>query len=327
MIVAGDIGGTKTVVALYEAHGTELRLVRDETFKSRENPSLEAILGQFLQGEKLQAGCFGVAGAVIAGRCQATNLPWSMDESSLAQAIGAPRVKLLNDLEAAAYGMLFLKPQELVSLNASAGPPRQGNIAVLAAGTGLGEAILYWDGKGYQPLACEGGHCDFAPRTDIEMELLRYLRERFHGHVSYERVLSGPGYVNIFEFLRDRGYYAVSPQLEAKIKQGELSVVVTQEGLAGTDPLCARTNELFSEIYGAEAGNLALKCLAVGGVFVGGGIAPKMLPALQNGSFLRGFTDKGRFAGLMRSLPVHVALNPRAPLLGAAHYALKLGLS
>jgi glucokinase len=223
--------------------------------------------------------------------------------------------------------MLFLKPQELVSLNASAGPPRQGNIAVLAAGTGLGEAILYWDGKGYQPLACEGGHCDFAPRTDIEMELLRYLRERFHGHVSYERVLSGPGYVNIFEFLRDRGYYAVSPQLEAKIKQGELSMVVTQEGLAGTDPLCVRTNELFSEIYGAEAGNLALKCLAVGGVFVGGGIAPKMLPALQNGSFLRGFTDKGRFAGLMRSLPVHVALNPRAPLLGAAHYALKLRLS
>jgi glucokinase len=329
MIVAGDIGGTKTVVALFEEEGNSLRLVRDETFKSKEHTSLEQILGKFLRGEKLTGGCFGVAGAVIEGRAQTTNLPWSLDEKALAKAAGAPRVKLLNDLEAAAYGMLHLRPDELVALNPDAPPPRKGNVAVIAAGTGLGEGMLYWDGQRHHPLASEGGHCDFAPRTDVEIELLKYLRVKpeFKGHVSYERILSGPGYMNVYEFLRDRGYHPETPELKAKLTSSELpaAAVITQFGQAGSDALCRATNDLFSEIYGAEAGNLALKCVAVGGVFVGGGIAPKMLVDLQrNGNFMRAFTDKGRFGNLMKSLPVFVALNPRAPLIGAAHYALHM---
>ncbi len=325
MIIAGDIGGTKTVVALFEESGGGLKPVRDDTFKSKENPSLEVILGKFLKGEKLEAGCFGVAGAVIEGRAQTTNLPWSLDESALAKATGAPRVKLLNDLEAAAYGMLHLESNELVPLNPHAGGARKGNAAVIAAGTGLGEGMLYYDGRQYHPLASEGGHCDFAPRTDVEVELFRYLRDKFKGHVSYERVLSGPGYMNVFEFLRDKGYHPETPELKAQLQASALpSATITQLGLAGSDPLCVATNDLFSAVYGAEAGNLALKCVAVGGVYVGGGIAPKMLAALQSGGFLEAFLDKGRFANLMKTIPVFVALNPRAPLIGAAHYALRL---
>src|SRR5262245_14677167 len=221
MLVAGDVGGTKTVLGLFEQSGTELKLVRDDTFKSQENASLEEILGNFLRGEKLEAGCFGVAGAVIEGRVETTNLPWVLEEKSLAKTIGAPRVKLLNDLEAAAYGMLFLNPDELVSLNPNASQHRKGNVAVIAAGTGLGEAILYWDGERHYPIASEGGHCDFAPRNDVEIDLLKYLADRYQGHVSYERILSGPGYMNLYEFLRDRGYYPESKELKAKLAASE----------------------------------------------------------------------------------------------------------
>jgi glucokinase len=327
MILAGDIGGTKTVLALFEESGDDLKLVRDGTFPSKQHASLEAILEKFLQeGPKpaLKACCFGVAGAVIEGKCKTTNLPWQLDEVDLARAVGAPRAKLLNDLEAAAYGMLFLKADELCVLNPGVQPKRHGNIAVLAAGTGLGEAMLYWDGKHHHPCASEGGHSDFAPRNDREIDLLRYLQAELKGHVSCERVLSGPGSVNIYRFLRDRGHYPEPPELTARIKAGDLAVVFTQAGLAGEFPICVEALNLFSNIYGAEAGNLALKCMAIGGVFVGGGIAPKMLPILQNGSFLQGFFDKGRFTDLMKSIEVKVALNPRAPLIGAAHYALRL---
>ncbi len=328
MFVAGDIGGTKTTLALYEEADGTLTQLRDETFKSKDHSSLEQILGKFLRGEPLKAGCFGVAGAVIEGKAQTTNLPWRLDESELALAIHAPRVKLLNDLEAAAYGMLHLKPEELVTLNPGNPPVRKGNVAVIAAGTGLGEAMLYYDGQRHHPLASEGGHCDFAPRTDVEIELLKYLRAKpeLKGHVSYERILSGPGYMNVYEFLRDKGYYPETADLKAKLSSPDLpaAAVITQLGQAGSDALCRATNDLFCEIYGAEAANLALKCVSVGGVFVGGGIAPKMLPDLQRGSFWKGFVDKGRFAGLMKSLPVFVSLNPRAPLIGAAHYATSL---
>ena len=327
MILAGDIGGTKTVLALYETDG-DLKLVRDGTFPSRENASLEEIIGKFFAGHDkptLKAGCFGVAGAVIEGKCHTTNLPWNLDEVELARAIGAPHAKLLNDLEAAAYGMLFLKPDELCQLNPDAKPRKKGNVAVIAAGTGLGEAMLYWDGKHHQPLASEGGHADFAPQSDDEIELLRWLRRKFGGHVSYERILSGPGFYNVFCFLRETGKYRETDALEAKLAGGgDPSIPVTQLGLAGADPLCTATVDLFCSIYGAEAGNLALKCVAVGGVFVGGGIAPKMLAGLQKGGFLKGFTDKGRFGHLLKSLEVNVALNPRAPLIGAANYAARM---
>jgi len=328
MILAGDIGGTKTVVALFEESSGELRQVRDATFKSKDHKSLEDILGRFLKDgpvPKLKAGCFGVAGAVIEGKCKTTNLPWQLDEPELARAIGAPRIKLLNDLEAAAYGMLFLRPDEMVVLNQGAEPKRKGNVAVIAAGTGLGEAILYWDGKRHHPLASEGGHVDFAPRTDEEMDLLKYLQKKHKGHVSYERVLSGPGFADVYAFLRDSGRYPETPELLEKLNAGEPNVVITQLGMAGADPLCKATMDLFISLYGAEAGNLALKCVAVGGVYIGGGIAPKSLRTIQSGVFMQAFTDKGRFSEMMKSMQVSVALNPRAPLLGAAHYAAEMG--
>jgi glucokinase len=327
MILAGDIGGTKTVIALYEEAGGSLWQLHESTFRSKDRQSLEEILAEFLReqpGVALQAGCFGVAGPVIDGKSKTTNLPWHLDERELARAIHAPQVKLLNDLEAAAYGMLFLTPAELAVLNPGVQPKRKGNVAVIAAGTGLGEAMLYWDGRQHHPLASEGGHADFAPQADREIELLRYLRDQCGGHVSYERVLSGPGFYSVYTFLRDRGYYPEPDWLAERLKQEEPNVVITQVGLAGQDPLCVATLDMFATMYGAEAGNLALKCVAVGGVYVGGGIAPKMLPALQNGSFMRGFMNKGRFADLMKSMDVSVALNPRAPLIGAAHYALRL---
>ncbi len=327
MIVAGDIGGTKTLVALFERSAGGVRLLREATFQSQAHSSLEDILGQFLHGppaSSLQAATFGVPGVVIDGHCATTNLPWTVDERTLAATIPVPRVKLLNDLEAAAYGMLHLQPNEVVQLNPAAQPTRRGNIVVIAAGTGLGEALLVWDGVQHHPSASEGGHTDFAPRTDQEIELLRYLRVKFGGHVSYERVLTGPGLQNIYAFLRDTGYAREPEWLAAQLASDDPSATIAQLGLAGREPLCVATLDLFCAVYGAEAGNLALKGLAIGGVFVGGGIAPKILPAVRAGSFMRAFTDKGRFADLMHRIAVNVALNPRAPLLGAAHYALRL---
>lgn len=325
MILAGDIGGTKTVLGLFDETDAELRLVRDGTFPSKEHASLEEIAVKFLAegvSPQLRAGCFGVAGAVIEGKSKTTNLPWQLDELELAKAINAPRVKLLNDLEAAAYGMLFLRDDELCPLNPDALPRRKGNVAVIAAGTGLGEGMLFWDGHKYHPLASEGGHCDFAPQTDEEIELFRWLKDKF-GHVSYERILSGPGFYNVFSFLRETGRYPESAALKESLAAGgDPNVAITRLGVFGDDALCSAAIDLFCSIYGAEAGNLALKCVAVGGVFVGGGIAPKLGAAvLKRGNFLNAFMNKGRFTSLMKSLEVNVALNPRAPLIGAAHYA------
>ncbi len=327
MILVGDVGGTKTIVALYEKSGDQLRKVRDARFSSQEHGSLEQILEKFLEGERgleIEVACFGVAGAVIEGKSQATNLPWTMEESSLAQATGAPHVKLLNDLQAMAYGMLYLAPEELARLNPRARKGHRGNVGVIAAGTGLGEAMLYWDGERHHPIASEGGHADFGPQTDQEIDLLRYLRTKFNGHVSYERVLSGTGLFNIYQFLRDTDQGQEPDWLAKELERGDPNVTVTKYGLSGEVPLCAAAIRLFSSLYGAEAGNIALRVLAVGGVFIGGGIAPKLLPRLQDGSFMRGFTDKGRFSELLETIEVSVSLNPRAPLIGAAHYATRL---
>lgn len=324
MILAGDIGGTKTVIGLFDEAGDRLRPVHENTFPSRGHGTLEEILDRFLRGRAglaLRGACFGVAGPVLEGRCKTTNLPWELDEEKLADTLRIPRVKLLNDLEATAYGMLHLDPTDLCVLQP--GSKRNGNIAVIAAGTGLGEAMLYWDGKRHHPLASEGGHGDFAPQTDLEVELLVYLRREF-GHVSYERLLSGPGLFNIYRFLRDSAFASEPQWLRERISQGDPSAVVSQLGLAGEHPLCAKALDLFTSVYGREAGNLALKALAVGGVYVGGGIAPNILSKLQDGTLVGAFTDKGRLAELMRTIEVKVALSPRAPLIGAAHYALTL---
>jgi glucokinase len=264
-----------------------------------------------------------VAGPVVDGQCHTTNLPWELDERALVQTLGVPSVKLLNDLEAAAYGMLQLSPDETCVLNSGRPLGRKGHAAVIAAGTGLGEAILYWDGQKYHAIPSEGGHVDFAPRTDQEIELLRYLRPKVGGRVSIERVLSGPGFYDVYCFLRDSGH-TPEPRVLADRPTGvDPDPIITQLGLAGEDLLCTATLELFSTLYGVEAGNLALKCLATR-AFVGGGIAPKILPMLRNGSFMRGFTDKGRFSGFMKTVEVSVALNPAATLIGAAHYALRI---
>ena len=326
MILAEDVGGTKTVIAQYQLNEQgALEQQRLATYPSRDYLSLDHILQGFLKqtpDDPVLAACFGVAGPVIRGQSRTTNLPWFLSEQDLAKVVGTPRVKLLNDLEATAYGMLFLGPHERVILNPGISGST-GNIAVLAAGTGLGEAILYWDGLRHHAIATEGGHSDFAPRTDREIELLRYLRTRLGGHVSYERALSGPGLFSIYLFLRDSGY-GVEPEWVAEALQaGDPSATISRLALAGEDPLCIAALELFANLYGAEAGNLALKCLATGGVFIGGGIAPKILPVLMGGAFMDGFLDKGRFAALLKDLPVCVATNPQTALLGAANYALR----
>jgi len=327
MILAGDIGGTKTVIALYtRTQANKLKQLRLQHYPSQDSPSLDSILQDFLHSTPMasvQAACFGVAGAVVMGQCRTTNLPWSLSEQALAESLHVPTVKLLNDLEAAAYGMLFIDAHERVVLNPGK-TDATGNIAVVAAGTGLGEAMLYWDGTRHHPVASEGGHCDFSPRTDREIELLKYLRQRLNGHVSYERILSGPGLYNVYQFLRDSGHGSEPDWLGEELRGGDPSATISRHALSCQDPLCVEALDTFVAIYGAEAGNLALKCLAVGGVYIGGGIAPQILPALTRDTFMDAFLDKGRFAPLLQDMPVYIATNPQAPLLGAAHYAARL---
>lgn len=298
-----------------------LEPVREVTLPSGEFKSLEAVISRFLRGGprvRIAAACFGVAGPVVDGRCATTNLPWEVDEPTLAEAIPAQRVRLLNDLEAMGYGVLILPVHDLAPLQA--GRERKGNRVLIAAGTGLGEALLVWDGRRQCVIASEGGHTDFAPRNDLEMDLLRFLRKEF-GHVSYERVLSGPGLYNTYRFLRARGEAPEPPWLSERLEREDPGAVVSEVGLAGGHPLCTTALDLFVSIYGSEAGNLALKALAVGGVFVGGGIAPRIRAKLADGTFLTAFRNKGRYRDLMASIPISLVLNPRAPLLGAAHVA------
>lgn len=306
--------------------GTRIHVVRSHSFPSQDYPTFEAILGKFLadsQANAIEHACFGVAGPVIEGCSHITNLPWALDERVLAGIVGAPAVKLLNDLEASALGMLALDDHEMAQLNQGASPARKGNIAVIAAGTGLGEGILYWDGEAYRPIASEGGHCDFAPRNALEIELLQYLQENFGDHISYERVLSGPGLHNVYRFCRDTSGEPEPSWLREAMTTSDASAVVSQAALNRQDPVCEKALSLFVSIYGAEAGNLALKCQAIGGVLVGGGIAPKILPALTTGAFMDSFLAKGRFSRMLKTFPVHVALNPNTALLGATHYAAR----
>ncbi len=327
MILAGDIGGTKTVIGLFERTPETVVQKAESVFPSADHASLEEIVSDFLrqhESARIDAACFGVAGAVIDGRAKTTNLPWVIEEESLARASGSPRVRLLNDVEAAAYGMLHLGPDERSVLNAGARASRRGNVAVIAAGTGLGEALLIWDGQRHQPVATEGGHASFAPTNEREIALLEFLQRELQGHVSAERVVSGPGLSNVYRFLRASSDEPEPDWITERMQREDPSAVVSQLALEGKDAVCADALEMFVALYGTEAANLALKCLALGGVFIGGGIAPKILTALQRGNFMRAFTDKGRFSELLRSLEVSVALNPRAPLLGAAHFAARL---
>lgn len=326
MLLAGDVGGTKTILAQYEKSTEGLERVRERLFPSADYASLDEVVAEFLsdQSVPLEAACFGVAGPVIDGQCRITNLPWVIDERSLAATTGVSRVKLLNDLQAMALGLLRLGPEEWLELNPDA-EPATGNRAVLAAGTGLGEAILYWDGMNYHPVATEGGHTDFGPNDALEDGLLAYLRQKLGGHVSYERILSGPGIANIYEYLRQTKYAPENPELAAVLAStDDPAREISYRAFESGDVLARATLSLFARIYGAEAGNLALKCLARGGVLIGGGIAPKILPAIVEGNaFMEAFYAKGRFSGFLRTVPVRIALNPSTGLLGAADYAAR----
>lgn len=323
MILAGDVGGTKTALGLFEERGG-LRVLREDIFRSAEFPSLEAVAARLVgagPAGPIDAACFGVPGPVVDGRCVTTNLPWKVEERSLAAAIGAGRVRLVNDLEAAGYGVLGLGEASMATLQA--GAMRPGNRVLVAAGTGLGEALLVWDGRRHRVVPSEGGHADFAPRAEREMELLRFLGKDLE-HVSVERVLSGPGLHGVYRFLRGRGAEPEPGWLTRRLAEEDPSAVVSQAALAGGDPVCAEALDLFVSVYGAEAGNLALKALALGGVYIGGGIAPKIRPALEDGRFIRAFRAKGRLESLMADIPVALVLEPRAPLLGAASIARSL---
>ena len=321
MILAGDIGGTKTILALFEGDG-RLAPAVEETFPSREHRTFDEIVESFLARHKpkVRSACVGVAGPVKHGRCEATNLPWVVDAADLATDLGISRAWLLNDLEAYAYGIAAFRPEDLFVLNAGA-REAEGNRCVVAAGTGLGEAGLFWDGATWHPFATEGGHTDFAPTNELEIELLRFLLAQ-HERVSWERLVSGSGLVNIYRFLKETGREEEPTWLAEAMRAGDPGAVIGQHARDGRSPLCAKALAVFLELYGAEAGDLALTTMATGGVYVGGGIAPKNLESLRESAFLRRFTAKGRMRPLLESMPVRVILNEKTGLLGAAHGAV-----
>ena len=321
MILAGDIGGTKTVLSiLTRDFDGSLTCLQEQTYSSQQFPKFDDILTVFLPAEvTINSACFGVAGPVVNQRCQTTNLPWLLDAEELKKKLCTSKVKLLNDLEAMALGMLYLPEQDLVELNPDA-ETQPGNIAVIAAGTGLGEAILYWDGNKHHPMATEGGHSDLAAKNPQQDQLLATLRRIYPDHVSCERILSGIGFSHLYDFLCDQGFALPCPAVPDNHSGIDRNAVISRLGVAGEDPLCAEAVRLFVELYGAETGNLALKSLATGGVYIGGGIGPKILPAMQNGSFMRAFKAKGRFLPLLDKIPVKLSLNPRTPLIGAINF-------
>lgn len=323
-LLAGDVGGTKTFMGLFRLSGLSLELLRSASYDNSRFSGFDSVVVDFLEGSgqvKIDAASFGVASPVVEGRGTLTNLHWVIDSSDLAERSGVGKVSLINDLVATAWGAGVLSEDDFNTLQG--GVERPGNSALIAAGTGLGEATIFRDGSTFIPSASEGGHADFAPRNAIEIELLEYLIGLW-GHASYERVLSGPGLVNIYNFFKNKRGGAEPESLSERIRKEGAAQVISEEGLNRGDRNCADALDLFVSIYGAEAGNLALRSLAVGGVYVGGGIAPKILPALKRGSFIKAFREKGRFEGLLSEVPVKVILNEKTALFGAAVYASRL---
>lgn len=349
MILAGDIGATKINLALYDWDKERVEPIREDTVWTADYESLEEVLTEFLEEpaseepdpddpleededssskptsseSPLTAACFGVPGPVLNNTCRTTNIPWTIEGDTLAKFLKIPHVRLLNDLEATGYGLQLLQPDEIEDLNPDApSPPPDGTRALVAAGTGLGESLLLWTGKGYQICPSEGGHADFAPNNDLEIDLLRYLRTSYL-HVSYERILSGPGLHLIYQFLRDIKKNEATWFAET-LPTGDPATLIAEAGLAGDPEICKNALKMFVSIYGAECGNMALKTLAMGGVYLGGGIAPKILPALQDGTLMKAFLAKGRYKRLLGKIPVRVILNPHTALLGAASIAASM---
>jgi len=326
LILAGDVGGTNTRLGVFEVNRGRLRLLFEKTFLSKNYKGLENILKDFLRGKKgIAAACFGVAGPVTQEVVIATNLPWWIDIQSLRKVLPFEKMEVINDLVANAYGISVLKTRDFETLNV--GKVKKGNQALISAGTGLGEAILFWDGKQHVPSPSEGGHIEFGPRNHLELELFHYLSDRFD-HVSYERVLSGEGLFHVYQFLKDSKRFGSEPSwLSEKMKGEGPAEVISEMARLKKNKLCSEALDLFTSIYGAAAGNLALQVMAIGGVYIGGGIAPKIIWKLKDGTFVKAFKDKGRLSHIVAHIPVKVIMNQKTALLGAASRATTLAHS
>jgi len=324
MILAGDIGGTSTRLALFEVEGRAVRPVEEQHYPSRNFPGLSEIVRAFTAAhpQPIEDAAFGIAGPVREGRVETPNLPWVVEAAALAAQLALPRVTLLNDLEANAWGVFTLGDDDFATLTPGS-PARDGNAAIISAGTGLGEAGYHAHGSSLHPFASEGGHADFAPHDELTIELFRWLHRR-HGHVSWERVVSGPGLVNIFTFLHEVKHGEVSAALAEAMREGDPAAAISKAALEESSGLAVRALDLFVALYGSEAGNLALKMKATRGVWIGGGIAPRILPRLKRPGFLEAFHDKGRFRAFLEAIPVRVILNDRTALRGAAWHAQTL---
>jgi len=323
MILAGDIGGTHTRLAAFESEGNKLQLAVERIYNSQEHSGLAEIVRDFVsrEGVAVHRACFGVAGPVRAGRSKISNLPWTIDSRELAQQLRLTSVGLINDLEAYAYGIDALESKDFITIHEGS-PDAEGNMAVISAGTGLGQAGLYWDGFRHHPFACEGGHTDFAPRNDLEIELLQYLLRRF-GRVSYERILSGPGIRNLYDFLRDTRKAEEPAWLKDQIAESHDSpALISQLAMDKKAPICEQALNVFVEVYGAETGNCALKFMSLCGIYIGGSIAAKIVSKMQEPMFMEAFLDKGRMRDLLQYMPVKIVLNDDSGILGAARSAL-----
>ncbi|NCS64627.1 MAG: glucokinase [Betaproteobacteria bacterium] len=322
LVLAGDIGGTKSNLAFFHGAPEAPETVAEESYQNREFAGLAEVVGRFIAetGMSAATACFGVAGTVVAGVSHLPNLGWSLSEQALAHDLGLREAKLINDLEANAMGIATLAPEQFFTLNPGR-PQPGGNRALIAAGTGLGMAMLCHNDDGYRVSASEGGHMDFAPRGEEQIALWRFLTAR-HGHVSVERVVSGPGLVAIYDYLKARGEGEPNWLAERFATNAERAAVIAQTGLTGEVAICVKALDVFLSAYGAAAGNLALAALATGGLYIGGGIAPKLLAAFSDSGFMAAFVDKGRFAELLADIPVRIILEPKTALRGAASHAL-----
>ena len=320
MILAGDIGGTNARLAYFQPQNGNFRLISERVYPSREYAELGEIVSKFLEdtATRPDVACFGIAGPVHNGRVETSNLPWTIEQSLLAKQIQLPATLLINDLEANAWGIGALSLQDLIPLNRVASAI--GNQAVIAPGTGLGEAGLFWNGHEHEVYACEGGHVDFAPQGELQIEVLRFLARRYE-HVSYERILSGPGLVNVYEFLREKGCREEPAGFAGQLAKGDAAAEISGAALSGTNRLAEQALDVWISVYGAEAGNLALKAMATGGIFLGGGISPKIRSKLTGPLFMRSFVDKGRLRPLLEKISVQIITNDKAALLGAARCA------
>ncbi len=324
MILVGDVGGTKTILAFYELVDGSWHCKKRELYSSGQYNSFLGLLTDFLAsaGAPITSACIGVAGPIVNGDCTTTNLPWALKREEIGHLVGTENARLFNDLEAAAWGLLELPDTDFVELNPGRGLPINfGNIAVIAAGTGLGEALMIWDGTDYQVIATEGGHASFAPTDQQQIGLLSYLMQKYDGHVSYERVLSGHGFSNIYDYLKQSQFAPVQSSTEQRMQQEDPGAVIGTSGVAGNDALCVEALNVFCRIYGAEAGNLALKCLSYGGIYITGGIGVKIFPVLENGEFMKSLFNKGRMSDLLKNIPVKVCTNQDVVLAGALGFS------